>query len=340
MTTQLSDRLGSVILELTAGDGRKSFFVHKNLIVEQSAFLRSSIDATAVDRRYDLKSWDSDTVGYFVNFLYLHTYTTGGPEPLNPAAESTASDTTGAHSRVHTPDTVFSGRTIQPGYSFGETGPRPLTPLENLDQDDGSGACQDIAEDSYYTSYPQETHDYHDVLFAHAKVYALAQYLHVDSLVSMAYQRLSIILAGLQPITPFPHTTRSVVELLRYVYTHTEETGDWMRKLVSQFTALNYPAVQGTAEMEENGGSEEELNKSQEIAAGNAPAGEELRAERAKVALLEDRNDTLLKSRQGVRVVSVRVAILATEMFDSKLAGVSTFGDRLDLLLDELQKLL
>lgn len=242
---------------------------------------------------------------------------------------------------------------------FGETRPRPLTPLENLDQDDGSGACQDIAEDSYYTAYPQGTHDYHDVLFAHAKVYALAQYLHVDSLVSMAYQRLSIILGGLQPITPFPHTARSVVELLRYVYAHTEETGDRMRKLVSQFTALNYPAVEGTAEMEgllRGGGqlvvdlmqkvcrrmvaSEEQLNKSREIAAINVTAGEELRAARAKVTVLEDRNDILLKARQGVRMVSVRVAILVMEMCDSKLAGVSTFGDRLDLLLDELQKLL
>lgn len=326
--TESHSRLGTEILELTASGGSKSFFVHKNLIVAQSAFLRASVDTAATDRKYDLESWDSDTVGYLVNFLYLHTYATGEPEPLSSIVESTASDTTGTQSRANTPDTVCSGSTIQPGDSLGETGPRPLTPLSGLrgELDNVDGGCPVVAERSYAISHPQETHDYHSLLLAHGKVYALARSLHVDSLAGMAYQRLLAILDILQPITPGSHTARSVVELLRYVYADTEVTEDRMRKLVSQFTALNLPAMQGLEEMEgqlRGGGqlvvdlmekvcrrmvaSEEALDKSSEIAcemaAGDALVREELRVERERVMVLESKIEGMQESWSAAREI-------------------------------------
>lgn len=122
----------------------------------------------------------------------------------------------------------------------------------------------------------------------------------------MAYHRLLGILENLQPITPDSNLRFHVVQLLGYVYAHTQDSEDRMRKLVSQFVALNFTAMQGVKEMKEvmsRGGqlvvdlmpkvcrrvvaTEEELDHQREIAKA---VTEQLRVERLKVVALEFSN--------------------------------------------------
>lgn len=223
-----------------------------------------------MDGNLDLHAWDGETVEHFVNFLYLNTYGTRRPEPLSRAvdfSDDTASNTNNTESRVHTPDTVCSDRTIQPEASLDGTEPRPLTPLSAL-RGSPDGGDNDVIycgsthmedERLYCVVCPQETHNYHDTLLAHAMVYALAQSLDIDTLCRMAYHRLLVILDNLNPIATGSHVALNIVELLRYVYANTHGTGDTMRKLVSQFVALNFTAVQGTRAMKELVGRDGQL---------------------------------------------------------------------------------
>lgn len=224
--------------------------MHKNLLVEQSEFLRTAVKQAA-DKKIDLGCWDSETVSHIVDFLYLHTYKVKTPEPLyptGPSPEGTISDTSETRSRSDTPDTVRD-RSPDPIHR------RPLTPLRVLiESHDAQTPAESNptlaeAEHSYPTLYPMETHDYRCFLFAHAKVYALAQSLGIDDLQGTAYRALAGILDSLQPIDPGSRIAVSSIELLSYVYANTDSSGDQMRKLVSQFAALNFPVLQRVDQM-------------------------------------------------------------------------------------------
>lgn len=234
-----------------------SFIVHKSLLARQSEFLRTDTN-TAVDGKYDLQSWDGKTVGYFVDYLYLGAYNVQNQEPLYPATsspEGTVSDTTEALSRSDTPDTVQADRSPDLTY------PRALTPiqylLDSFDAEDHRGAGGFPREDIDHADSlaPQ---DYRWVMFAHAKVYALAQSLGIDDLQRMAYRELAGVLAGFEPAVEGSVVATSSIEIMRYVYSKCHSAGDPMRNLVTQFAALNFPALQRMDGMKEvlGGGGE------------------------------------------------------------------------------------
>lgn len=246
--------LGSEIIELIADDGRVTFIVHKSLLARQSEFLRTDTTST-VDGKYDLQSWDGKTVGYFVDYLYLRAYNVQNPEPLYPATsspEGTVSDTTEALSRSDTPDTIQGERSQDSTY------PRALTPIQYLldsfdSEDHGGFPREDVNHGDSLA-----TQDYRWVMFAHAKVYALAQSLGIDDLQRMAYRELAGVLAGFEPAVEGSVVATSSIEIMRYVYSKCHSAGDPMRNLVTQFAALNFPALQRMEGMKEvlGGGGE------------------------------------------------------------------------------------
>lgn len=78
------------------------------------------------------------------------------------------------------------------------------------------------------------------VLLEHAKVYALAQYQDIEELRKLA---LKGIQEGLATNAAKEIYSGAVVELLRYVYSHTQfltNSKEPLRELVSQFTADNF----------------------------------------------------------------------------------------------------
>lgn len=307
--TEQNSRLGSDTLELIAEGGRKSFVVHKNLLIIQSPLLRSAVDTLSADGIFDMRSWDGETVGHFVNFLYLQTYVVPGSQPLSPivgAPVETASDTTGTRSQVSTPGTICSNNSTQRDLALDANDRRPLTPLSGLRVHPNEGNS-DGPDSGHFC--PQEANDHHNVLLAHAKVYALSQSLEVHILSSMAYHRVLGILESLHTITPDSHIRLNVVELLDYVYAHPDYP---MRKLVSQFVAWNFTAMQGLEEMKElmsRGGQlavelmakvsrrlvagEKEINDQREISKG---VTEQFRSEQVNVKVLQLSKERLEKS--------------------------------------------
>lgn len=267
-------------------------------------------------------------MGHLVNFLYLQTYQTRKPEPFgsesSEGSDAAISDTTGTQSRVYTPETVRSDNTVQQGDSSGENEGRPLTPLHELrllpgDErphlgDDGLTPVE--SESSYSVIYPTETHNYGSVLLDHLKVYTLAEFLGMEVLRKMAYNRLLAILDDLKPITPGSPIVANVVELLRYVYAETNDTADPMRYLISQFAVLNLPALQGAPRLRElvrqNGNlavdlidkvcrrlvtSEDKLARSQQVCRNLT---DQLALEKHNFAVLKATNDRSEKALKDV----------------------------------------
>lgn len=96
-------------------------------------------------------------------------------------------------------------------------------------------------------------HDYKKVLLAHANVYALAQYKDVVALRSLSLENLLMTLMSIGSLEPRTHLAINAIALLDYVYSHTTvlvSSEEPMRRLVSQFAALNFPALQQTEGME------------------------------------------------------------------------------------------
>lgn len=286
--------------------------MHKELLIIQSPLLRWAVDTLSADGIFNLKSWDGETVAHFVNFLYLQTYVVPGPQPPLPTVgvtAETASNTTGTRSRPSTPGTMFSNNSTQRDLALDAKDTRPLTPLSEL-RDHPNDGDSDGPESGHFC--PQEAKDHHNVLLAHAKVYALAQSLDVNILSSMAYHHLLEILDSLHLNTQDSGVRLNAVALLAYVYAHTNDQGDPMRKLVSQFVALNFTAIQGLEEMNQlmsRGGQltvdlmakvtrrlvagEKELDDQREITKG---VTEKFRLEQANVEVLQSNKERLEKS--------------------------------------------
>lgn len=93
---------------------------------------------------------------------------------------------------------------------------------------------------------------YGEVLLAHARVYSLAQNQKVEALQKLAYQRLLSTLLSIGLVEPGSQVAVDFIDLLRYVYSHTISSGrseEPLQNIVSQFAALNFPALESRDEM-------------------------------------------------------------------------------------------
>lgn len=122
---------------------------------------------------------------------------------------------------------------------------RPLTPL---------GRCVEVAPimSTYKTaagvfeeqSFPHETFSYRDPLLAHAEVYSFAKYHLLFKLQQLALQRMIITLRKLD--CSVEYAEQELTELIEFVYDNISADQDGeepMRKLLSQFAAINYTSI-------------------------------------------------------------------------------------------------
>lgn len=99
-----------------------------------------------------------------------------------------------------------------------------------------------------------DQYNYRDALLSHAKVYVLARYKAVDSLQILSFKRLVMRLSRINPIRTDSRLPLGVVDLVKYVYSHTDSltsSKEPLRSLISQFAALNFTALQAKVEFAE-----------------------------------------------------------------------------------------
>ncbi|KAH0602721.1 uncharacterized protein H6S33_008371 [Morchella sextelata] len=69
--------LTSEIIEVSAESGNRKFFVHKDILTSKSNHLRSimsSVWKEVTEKKIDFSDWDGDTVGRFLQFMYVDDY--------------------------------------------------------------------------------------------------------------------------------------------------------------------------------------------------------------------------------------------------------------------------
>lgn len=228
----------SEVFELVANDDTQ-FFVNRDILASQSKpFKEATLGPwkEAAERRIDLKDWDSDTVARLVEFLYIRNYSYPDPTPLTSDPEPTGGDPGPAKTEEKKEDASVLDRD------------RPLTPLEDCLRQSLPPDEEDPITDSERLERCDPTdYDFQEILLAHAKVYALANYKSVDTLRTLALKRLLLTLSRLHPIQPASHISMNIVDFASYVYTNTDylsHSEEPLRKLTSHFIALNFAAFQ------------------------------------------------------------------------------------------------
>lgn len=235
-------RLTSGILELIARDDTRSF-VHRDILFSQSdGFLEviSSAEEEAAKGHIYLKDWDGDTVARLVQYLYTGDYHYPDPSPIPPVVDST--------------DAVVSPPEPEPEPERNEVGnqleSRPLTPLKNLSIDDGSiiPILSDRRSDEQRLARTKKIKcDFKEPLLLHARLYVLAKSHSIISLKALAYMRLFTTLLAMDGLEHGSHLLANIADLSRYAYENTHapiSSQEPLRKLVSQFIALNFEAWQ------------------------------------------------------------------------------------------------
>lgn len=232
------------MFELTAQNGEVRFHVHKDILISQSEPFRKAITGgwrESTERKINLDDWDGETVGRLVEFLYSGNYQY--PDPVSSGKR------------------VGVGRTIQRKLKaprakrdgVGNSPNRPLTPLDECLDDFVPQGHNDEADWTRLECFdPQDS--YKETLLSHAKVYSLAQYKSVNALRTLALRRIFLILLKIDPLTLQPDscTVPNFIDLVNYVYSNTDSlvnSEEPLRKLVSQFAALNIQALQSRQEM-------------------------------------------------------------------------------------------
>lgn len=310
---------------LIAKDGQ-SFLVHSAILAAQSAPFRSIISGDwkeSTERKISLEDWDSDTVGRFVEFLYTDNYRYPDPEPLYPEGD-TGGKRANLESESESRATMEEDLCYDSEPEYGGLGQhRPLTPLDQcLDPTLRRVREKDVTEGKEQQQFGPFTsgrpRDYKAVLAAHAKVYALAQYKDIVALKALSLERLLVTLVSIHSNESCldDHIAASIVELLEYVYSHTDSPGESeepMRRVVSQFAALNFQALQSGAQMGElmREGGDFVKDLMGKVCRMLVVSGDELAEERGK----RNKLDAKLKTESDtVKTLKGRILTLETSM--------------------------
>lgn len=242
--------MASEVFELTA-QGQLRFFVHKDILASQSQPFQNATSGVwkeGSERKIILEDWDGDTVGRLVEFLYTGDYQYPDPEPVSLGDTSPEVSDEGPR---HKPPASLAPQEISSDSVVDLE--RPLTPLNRCLRyglSDGGGGTDPKALEYFEPSH----HDYKEVLLVHAKVYALAHYKSVNLLRSLALKRLLMTLSRISPVQNSSHIALNIIDLVNYVYAHTDalaSSEEPLRRLVSQFAALNFTALLSREEMAE-----------------------------------------------------------------------------------------
>lgn len=197
-----------------------------------------------------LEDWDGDTVGRLVEFLYTGDYQYPDPELVSLGYSPEVESGEGL-----SPRTPARSGTTQSRDSSAEPAAypdRPLTPLNRCLRRGLSNGDRTYTKGLEY--FEPSQYDFKKALLSHAKVYALAHYKSVNLLRILALKRLLATLSRISPIQPNSHITLNIIDLINYVYSHTDylaSSEEPLRKLVSQFAALNFTALYTKDEMAE-----------------------------------------------------------------------------------------
>jgi len=261
MAPTTPELLASPIFEVLASQELKPFLAHAG-ILSKSDTLKALIEGgwkDSVDRKIRLEEWDVDTVGRWLEWLYSGDYSSPYPEPPSSSMKPGSTGT----KRAATFQTIQAS--ARPASDFGladqfakvdirrdnsvNTSNRIMTstPLSGLffDRIDYQHRKSSIESFDLWMKtcgwQPWEL-NFEAALFAHAKIYCLANYMLLPDLQALAFQHLKTILMFIDPLHSRSPAISNIVALVRYVYAHTtrpQNGGEPLQRLLTTFIVIN-----------------------------------------------------------------------------------------------------
>ena len=273
------------IFEILAGPNHTKFIAHPD-ILEKSETLRAIVQGKwkdSTELKVVLEDWDPEIVGRLLEWLYTSDYESpyptevpqSGAKVLEISAPKTSvpSDPKTKTKFQSTPKSENAGRSL-----------RALTPFAELHFHQGvinpsdAEAFQERAAEREIPGRWQreeaserlqgEAYDFEAALLAHAKLYALADYMLLPALQAHVFERLKALLIHIKEPTQTDHTglttlssplkdtqiIGNIITLVQYVYLNTtklQSEEEPLRELISTFIASNFVS---SADHEEDNG--------------------------------------------------------------------------------------
>lgn len=233
--------LSGPTIKVITGQDKETFTVHREaLLGVESASLKSLLSDKFLEGTQNIIDWsefDTPTVKRFFQYLYLRDYEAPLPKLLTlPKIQSRSS---ARYVRKYTPKIAIPASAFLPE-TLSPLG--TLFKLSTLATQVGTmaGRVEEAQEDGYY--------DFLDTVLAHTRVYVLAHYHGIDSLKQLALQQLAQIMTM---VSKFEETTiLQLLTFVRFAYDNTDASKEEpIRKLASQFCAINYTKVMKYGEM-------------------------------------------------------------------------------------------
>ncbi|PUU83577.1 hypothetical protein B9Z19DRAFT_1118919 [Tuber borchii] len=222
----------SAIFQINAEKGTRTFYVHRNILSQNSQPFKSIVDGNweeSVKREINLEEWDADTVSRMIEYLYTKDYTWQKNGKVKPVPVIVPEEPpTGEHS----PDAV-----------------RPLTPISGLIEYRGKQRrlCQRNGQLGH-----ADKEIFGKSSLVHTKVYALANYRAIEGLSELALDRLLHSLSVFQSTEFNPQQIGYIVELVSYAYENTcwrFGKPEPIRQAVTRFIALELTKLNSTGEI-------------------------------------------------------------------------------------------
>ena len=260
------------MFEILAGPQHKRFLAHAGVLSKSEKF-RAVVNGTwkdSAEAKIVLEDWDEETVARLLDWLYTGDYETPYPEKCAETTVATPTDDVD----------MTSPKTIKPAKKFGSTmahhsypliesdievsgtpEPKvakqrptgclaPLITLQNNTQQPQPHPFQAAEFQKWTSASPSSPHaySYAATLLAHAKLYALANYMLLPNLKNLTLHRLQSTLIFIGDLKSGTAPISGVVSLARYVYANTDgliTEEEPLRNFVSTFISINFSSFDG-----------------------------------------------------------------------------------------------
>lgn len=231
-------------------------------MLEQSKTLRVLIRGEwkdSLERKIVLEAWDPETVGRLLEWLWTGDYESPIPtETAKPDANSSEIDVP----KTSVPPSPDEKEPQSTRKKSAKGSQQPLTPLETLAfskayPERAPSHAEALTQWAAYFKQSSCVLNFEATLLAHAKLYALADYMLLPALQAHVFQRLRAVLIFIVRPT-YPHAVfmernslpiantqviDNIIALIQYVYANTtqlESEEEPLRELISTFLALHY----------------------------------------------------------------------------------------------------
>ena len=243
----------SPLITILAGEEEKLLHAHANVLSESETF-KLMIEGgwkEAKESRIKLREWDEDTISRILDFLYTSDYKT--PFPSRPTSSiQVGEDAVAKILTAISVDEVVTLNTTNVSKSM------PIqigAPTGNLDdiKHEATSLARKETEFLTFIAWAQKhnneasTLNHGESLMAHAKVYALADYLLLRNLKLLAAKRLRASVLFIGAFQPGSPAVNDIAMVAKYIYTNTNDYKDGkpeeeepLRKFISGVIATNY----------------------------------------------------------------------------------------------------